>query len=318
VILDDLELRCGIVRSVSVPVKSSGSTTSFGGFAIDLDNGTVRAAPAIGSDLTWDPLRGFRALGPVRLAVTGSSWGSLTPVQVSRLPMSTVLIPAALVPWSMDPGFPFFFHDDVVFGARTSEGRYAKVRAWRSLTEGGAVKVEWVTWATPVPQLDLTTHWSVLERGEIDEYITRDCQFCRSAPVRQCVLIEAWPRLMAFPIDLQWCVCGHILEEGEGEIRSPSGPLSYKLDGRQLWIETDMGQSVDCEVCVSAIDRRGMELFSCVQLSQSGIEKRCRACSDRSKDYRIDFIPAAAAVRAWQPLLKAAAVRPEEVEMAIR
>ncbi len=317
VILDDLELRCGIVRSIAVPVKSAGNYTSFGGFAIDLDNGAVRATPAIGSDFTWDPLRGFQALGPTRFTLTGGSWGSLTPVQVSRLPMSTVQIPASLVPWSFDPGFPFSFPDDVVFGARSSDGRYAKVRAWRSLTEGGATRVEWVTWATPVPQLDLATHWSVLERGEVDEYITSNCEFCRSAPVRQCALIEAWPRLMAFPVDYQWCLCGHILEAGEGEVPSPDGPLSYRLEGRQLWIETDMGQSVDCEVCVSAIDRRGLELFTCVQLSQSGIEKRCRACDPRRKDYRVELIPAAAAARAWQPLLKADTVRGAEVELVV-
>lgn len=315
VILDDLELRCGIIRSISVPVKSAGDHTSFGGFAIDLDNGTVRSAPAVGSDFTWDPLRGFQALGPTRFSITGASWGSLTPVQISRLPMGTLHIPASLVPWSFDPGFPFFPHDDIVFGARSSDGRYAKVRAWRSLTEGGATNVEWVTWATPVPQLDLAAHWSVLERGEVDEYITHNCEFCRSAPVRRCGLIEAWPRLMAFPVDYQWCLCGRVLEEGEGEVPSPDGPLSYRLEGRQLWIETDMGQSVDCEVCVSAIDRRGLELFTCMQLSQPGIEKRCRACDPSRKDYRVELIPAAVAARAWQPLLKADMVRAAEVEL---
>ncbi|WP_419605562.1 hypothetical protein, partial [Thiolapillus sp.] len=37
---------------------------------------------------------------------------------------------------------PWLAADAVVFGVRTSEGLLAKVKAWRSLTEGGALHLE--------------------------------------------------------------------------------------------------------------------------------------------------------------------------------
>lgn len=315
VILDDLELRCGIVRSLSVPVQSSGSHGAAAGFAIDLDTGTIRATPLASSDLVWDPATGFRTNGAARLRVTGVAWGSLTPVQVSRLSLTGQQLPASLVPFSFNPNFPFFPHDEVVFGVRTVEGRYAKVRAWRSLTEGGLLRCSWVTWATPVPQLDIAARWTVLERGEVTEWIAADCSRCRSSEVRWCGAFEAWPRLMAFPVDYQWCLCGTVLEEGDGEVSTAHGPVSYKLRGRRLWLETELGQSLDCELCVSAIDARGQELFTCVQLAQPGVQKTCTPCVPSKGRYRVDVVQAAPALRGWRPLLDAVATVPPMADM---
>ena len=35
---------------------------------------------------------------------------------------------------------------------------------------------------------------------------------------------------------------------------------------------------IDCELCVSAIDARQRELFTCVRLEQSGVLVKCREC----------------------------------------
>lgn len=307
VVLDDLELRGSILRSVSVPVKSAGSHASPAGFTVDLDNGALRLIAVAGTDLVWDPAQGLRAIGPSGLTIVGTSFGSLGPVEISRLPMNQAQVPLALIPASLPASWPFWFaHHETVFGLRTSEGRYAKVRAWRDLSRGGALQLDWVTYDTPTARLDIAARWSVVETGAVTETITPDCSYCRAAPVRRIGVFEAWPRLMAFPIDVQWCLCGHVIAEGEGTVPSPDGPLGYTLAGRRLTIETDLAQSVDCELCVSAIDARGLELFTCIQLSQPGIQRTCRACAPATT-HRVDLIPAAPALGGWRPLFAAIA-----------
>lgn len=301
-LLDDLELRCSIIRSLSVPVKNQGSYVSAAGFTVDLDTGLVRTTVLPGTDLVWNPSQGLVTAGAASLAITGTSYGSLTPVQISRLYLSGHNVPLSLIPLS--PG-----SSQVVFGLRTTDGRYAKARAWRSVQDEGALHLDWVTYDTPVPRLDIAARWSVAERGEVNEYITPDCSFCRSNLVRWCGVFEAWPSLMAFPIDYQWCLCGKVIAEGAGEVDSPDGPLAYRLAGRRLCLETEMGQRVDCELCVSAIDARGQELFTCLQLSQPGIETRCRKCDPRKRNVKVEYIPADVALGAWRPLLAEGAVK---------
>ncbi len=303
IILDDLELRSTIVRSVSVPVKNQGGHTSLSGFAVDLDTGVISADTRAGSDLVWDPAAMLSTNGPSGLSVTGTFFGALTPVQISRLPLATNQIPIGLIPLAFPPSFPFLPHNEVVFGVRTTEGRFAKVRAWRSITEAGALHLDWVTFDTPTPSLDIAGRWSVLERGEVSEHITPDCSLCRSNPVRWCGIFEAWPRLAAFPIDYQWCLCGEILEEGRGEVSTKHGPLAYRLVGRRLYIETEMDQSVDCELCVSAIDARGLELYTCIQINKSGIEKRCRKCDPRRPNVRVEMLAVDTELATWRPLI---------------
>ena len=305
VILDDLELRCAITRSLSVPVKTQGSHVSLTGFSIDLDTGSVSASERSTSDLTWKPGFSLHAAGPARLTITGASYAALTPVQVSKMPLAGTLVPAGSIPASFPPAFPFGSHAAVVFGMRTSEGRLAKVKAWYDVLAAGALHLDWVTYDTPVPHLDLTSHWSVVEHGDVTEYITPDCSYCKSSPVRWCGLFEAVPKLMPFPIDYQWCLCGTVIAEGEGEVTSGGGRLSYKLQGRRLMVQTEtLGQDVDCQLCVSAIDGRGQEQFTCIRLSQSGIERQCRKCVRRQPPLRSRLLPASRGIRCrWRPLI---------------
>ncbi len=303
VVLDDLELRSTIVRSVSVPIKNQGSNTFTSGFSVDIDTGVISADIRTGSDLVWDPAAMLSTNGPSGLTITGASFGALTPVQISRFPLATNQIPVGLIPLTFPPSLPFLPHNEVVFGLRTTEGRLAKVRAWRSRVEAGALHLDWVTFDTPTPSLDIAARWSVLERGEVSEYITPNCSYCRTNPVRWCGIFEAWPRLAAFPIDYQWCLCGEVLEEGSGEVSTIHGPLAYRLVGRRLYIETEMAQSVDCELCVSAIDARGLELYTCIRLNQSGIEKRCRKCDPRKPNVLVEMLEVEPLLATWRPLL---------------
>lgn len=313
VVLDDLELRCAILRSLSVPVKTQGSHVSPGGFSVDLDTGTVSAVEGQASDLTWRPGQSLHAAGPARLTVTGASYGALTPVKVSKMPLAGTLIPAGSIPASFPPSIPFFPHASVVFGMRTSDGRFAKAKAWYDLFAGGALHLDWVTYDTPVPRLDITSNWRVIERGEVTEYITPDCSYCKSAPVRWCGLFEAVPRLMPFPIDFQWCLCGTVIAEGEGEVASGGGPLAYRLQGRRLMIQTEtLGQDIDCQLCVSAIDGRGQEQFTCIRLLKPGIEKICRKCVPARLHYDVALLPVKAGNATWRPLIASSAAKDRE------
>ncbi|MBN8414371.1 hypothetical protein LCL99_02215 [Halomonas denitrificans] len=302
IVLDDLELRSNIVRSVSVPVKHQGGHVAAGGFSLDLDTGIVSPELRPGADLAWHPQSGLSAAGGSGLSVTGISFGALTPVQISRLPLATQQIPLGLIPFTYPPGFPVLPHHDVVFGMRTSEGRLAKLRAWRSIIEAGALNLSWVTFDTPTPSLDIAARWTVGERGKMSTYTTRDCASCRAWPVSRRGIFEAWPRLVAFPVDYEWCLCGQVLEQGDGKVEHASGAIVYRLKGRRLEIKTQMAQSIDCELCVSAIDAHGRELYTCIQLHQPGIERRCRPCDPTRKDVAFDFKPVAAALADWRPL----------------
>ena len=301
VILDDLELRCAITRSLAVPVKTQGSYASLNGFSVDIDTGTISVAETQSSDLTWRPNQALHAAGPAGLTITGTSYGgALTPVQVSRMPLTNKLIAAGSIPLALPPSIPFVSHPSIVFGMRTSSGRLAKVKAWRDVLAAGTLHLNWVTDHTPVPRLDLTARWTVIERGEVTEYITPDCSYCGGAPVRWCGLFEAVPKLMPFPIDYEWCLCGTVIAEGEGKISSAGGSLSYKLKGRRLMIQTEtLGQNIDCQLCVSAIDGRGQEQFTCIQLSQSGTEKRCKKCTPADRHYEIAVLPAKPEYATW-------------------
>jgi hypothetical protein len=118
---------------------------------------------------------------------------------------------------------------------------------------------------------------AVIERADSTEYITPDRKDCRSTRVRWCGAFEAWPKLMAFPIDYQWCMCSHVLN--------------------------------DCELCVSAIDNRETELFTCVQVSHTGLEQGCHKRAPSR--FKIDVLESATELRAWRPLLAQAGSAPQ-------
>jgi hypothetical protein len=198
---------------------------------------------------------------------------------------------ASSVPLSVT--LPFFgVHREVVLGVRTNLGRLAKVRAWREATQGGALHLHWVTYDTPIPQLDIALRWSVTDRAKDGlNYISGNFASCTRSDVSRRATIEAWPRLVVFPVNYQWCLCGQVLEPGEGEVKLAGGVLRYTLDGRQLTVDTEMGQAVDCELCVSAIDARGRELFSCTRLTCASTDTTCGPGRIFRPKPKLEFIP---------------------------
>ena len=309
-VLDDLELRGSIVRAPAVPVRNSGTFTATGGRSFDLDAGTSSPTPLPGTDLVWDPATGLATKGAARLSVTGRTYGSLDPLGISLLALSSTHIPRSMIPIYTDFGF-FSAGSRVVFGMRTAEGRLAKGRAWINGLDGRLV-FEWVTYDNPVARLDLTQRWCVSERGPVTEYITADCSRCTSSEVARCVVIEAWPRLAPFPIDYQWCLCGHVLEEGSGEVDGSDGPIAYTLTDRRLCLQLELGQGIDCEVCVSAIDARGHELYECLPLSQPGVETICHPCVPRRK-IPIRVVDAATELQGYRPVFAPVAMATEPI-----
>jgi hypothetical protein len=144
----------------------------------------------------------------------------------------------------------------------------------------------------------------VHERGPVDEYISEDCSRCERSEVAWCGVIEAWPKLVPFPVDFQWCLCGEIIEPGTGEVKRSDGVLSYKLEGRRLCVQGELGQNIDCEVCVSAIDARGQELFTCSRIYQTGVQTVCTPCIPRVPN-RFDIAVAADDVKGYRPVFAA-------------
>ena len=303
-LLDDLEFRCSIMKSISIPIKSRGQHSSIEGFCVDLETGVSRKTPNRATDLIWDPSRGITIGNTAGFTITNIHYDALTPVQISRMGLNRHSIPLNSIPLTLPSNWLFFPHQEVVFGIRTAEGRMAKVKAWRSITEGGAVKLTWVTYDTAIPALEIVSKWVVVERENIKEYITSDCQFCRSSDVKWRGIFEAKAKLMAFPIDYQWCMCGEILKDEEGEITSNGSKIIYRKIANKLIIETtEIGQRIDCEVCVSAIDHKARELFVCKKINIKGKEITCRKCGDKPKLVDLVYLPINSKLLNWRPMV---------------
>ncbi|WP_164200459.1 hypothetical protein [[Micrococcus luteus] ATCC 49442] len=306
-VLDDLELRGTIARTPSVPVRNSSSRTAVSKLSFDFDAGTTSGTPQPGTDLVWDPASGLSTRGAARLSVTGRTYGSLDPLAISVLPLIGTSIPLSMIPAFADLG-PFSIGSKLVFGIRTGDGRLVRCRAWRNAFDGRLL-LQWVTYDNPVAQLDLTQRWWVAERGPVEKYISADCARCTTSEVAWYGVIEAWPRLAPFPIDYQWCLCGHVLDGDSGDVPGPDGPISYKLVGRELCITGQLGQTIDCEVCVSAIDARGHELYTCLTILQPGVQTTCHPCVPR-RIFQLEFAELANELQGYRPAFATAAKDP--------
>jgi hypothetical protein len=291
--LDDLELRGPVQRSLALPTKSSGEFVGLNGFTLDLDAGTVHGANNTSAkiDLRWHPAEGFDTRNGCGFSVSGNSYDALTPVQLRAMGLSNTHMNAFLVPPSSSQ--PLFGpSNELVLGVRTSQGRLAKVRAWREVLDSGALHIHWTTFATPIPTLDIALRWTVLESAaEGVTYIGKDDAVCVRKDVSRRATLEAWPRLVTFPVNYRWCLSGQVLEQGKGEINVAGGTLLFELEGRYLTIDTEMGHLVDCELCVSAIDAIGGELFSCVPLKCDASETYCGRSRPVYPKAKLEWIP---------------------------
>jgi hypothetical protein len=64
-----------------------------------------------------------------------------------------------------------------------------------------------------------------------------------------------------FPIDYAWCLGGHDLNE-EGSVTIGETTVSYTTDDDRCELVLETGDSLRSELCVSALDHRGVELYA--------------------------------------------------------
>ncbi|MFE9785193.1 hypothetical protein ACFYO7_07425 [Nocardia salmonicida] len=297
--LDDLELRCTVLP-IPINKRNQGSHSSLQGFTLDLDSGAIGSEVSVHTDLIWDPSRGIVTNHIARLKVVATSFYALTPERISRLDLSDTAITLLDIPIRAgEVSFPFGGTEPVVFGVRTTQGRLAKVYAWRA-EESGGLHLSWVTYDNPVAGIDLGIGWEELERGEP----FNPGPLCQRFPTRHRATIHAEPKLMALPVNYQWCLCGNILKPGKRTVSTGNGKLRYELDGRQLTIETTrIGQSFNCELCVSGIDARGQEVFACTRVGTVGVViENCKLPDPPRTVPRLRVIPAGPKRGNWRTL----------------
>lgn len=279
ILIDDMELHGSISRRHSTPVKSAGQREIASGFGINLDNGQIK--PLLSNDydcdLWWDMSTGIRSGTGVGFQILSRSYGSISQTDLEKYAYNTHSISSAGIPFDLN--FPFIQSPTLVFGVLTNEGRYAKVSVNKDFD--GDLNVTYKTFDRPVPKLDIGVNWEIYEKGDVTSYTRPDCISCDKYEVAWHGMFEAIPRLLSYPVCFQWCLCGTVLTESEGEVDTPSGAITYELIGKRLHIWGSLGQKLDCELCVSAIDMREREFFTCVPVKKLGTETKC--CTPRGK-----------------------------------
>ena len=305
VILDDLELRSTITHSISVPVRNRGSHVSASGFTIDLDTGTVSPTPVAATDLIWNQSIGFATSGPSGLTVTGASYGVANTVKISRMPLAGNQIAASLVPYSVSPieAFPAgqcrgFRRADIGWAACPSPCLACARAGWRA-----PARMDNMGHAHAFSRNRSALDSTRTRRGDgVDHAKLLVLPVVASKPLWRVRGLAAACRLPQW--SYQWCLCGEVLEGEHGNVDTRYGPLSWRVDGRQLFVDFDLGQAVDCEVSVSAIDSRGIELFTCIRVNLSGIEKNCRKCDPNQPIIVAEFLEVEPALATWRPLIR--------------
>jgi hypothetical protein len=276
IILDDLELHGSIIKAYRIPTFYSGGMDSHTAFALDLETGRKYGFNESSSDidLKYHPSTGVRFVNGSKYSNSGTSYGALTPLGVRNMPLSSINISKGNIPNVMK--IPFFSSgNELVIGIRTNKGRLAKARIFNDVLKGKAFSIDWVTYDTVVPSVKLTTRWNTREFGtRLDpRLVNGEC--CPAYEAAKDCRIEAVTKKLAFPIDLQWCIDGIVLKDSSGIVDSKSGSLDYTIQGRFLTLHASMSQLISSEVCLSAIDSSGLEVFKCTKINSSGIGSDC-------------------------------------------
>lgn len=76
---------------------------------------------------------------------------------------------------------------------------------------------------------------------------------------------------VVFPIDYSWCLGGHTLI-GEGSVTIGETTVSYATDDDRCELTLETGDSLRSELCVSALDHRGAELYAQRPIDIEGVE----------------------------------------------
>jgi hypothetical protein len=301
VVLDDLQLAGEVVPLVEMPVRSTGSVLLPLGTCIDLDSGAISPAglAARTPDLCWGSGStgiGLSAQNNAALASFARSYGAITHPELESLPYGTAAIPSGQFPVWVPPATGSMRR----FAVRTTEGRYAKCQAHTdpSLT----LHLTYVAYDRPMPALDIAGRWERHQEGEVEwagESTTRSTTLANTPgadlggvrvaggwalpgvwsrgrfgmrPLAWRGYFQARPRLLAYPIDFQWCINGQVLMPGDGEVNVHGKIAAYHVDRDRLVLTTGLGDRFAAEICVSGIDAFQRELFTCVSTERSGTE----------------------------------------------
>jgi len=76
---------------------------------------------------------------------------------------------------------------------------------------------------------------------------------------------------VAFPIDYAWCLGGHSLIES-GSVTIGGTTVSYTTDDDRCELTLNVGEFLRSELCVSALDNRGVELYASRSIDIVGVE----------------------------------------------
>jgi hypothetical protein len=151
---DDLEVEGTPVYHDYLPKRSSGQATLAAGQSFNLDAGLVAGAPA--ADLTWTGAQ-LQGTGGTRLVLLGGGFADVTYRQLQLLSYPSPSVQAAAIPTA--PAGP------LVFGARTSEGLYARCAARRT---AGGLELTWATYDRPSASLSIATDYELTDSQEVD------------------------------------------------------------------------------------------------------------------------------------------------------
>jgi hypothetical protein len=187
---DDLSVRGRPLYVDLAPRQASGDELVRPHSGFDLDAGTTFSV-ALGLpghvDLTWTG-NTIEAVNGSRLEVVGQSFQTLTYSDLQGLtyPAASIAaaqLPSFMLPWSWTPWHdPIFLGAPLVFGARTSDARYAKCAAWRERS-GARLFLMFETYAAPSLALSLEVFIDVTSNTIVDQGEER------------CVRDHVWPLL---------------------------------------------------------------------------------------------------------------------------
>ena len=222
-----------------------------------------RGDAAVGSFLTRPSIH---SLGSARLvALPGTSFWALTESDLMELtyPDTSSSISNFFVPHSdlSNPPQP------VVFAVRTTEGRYAKCQAWQD--SRGRLHLRYRTYATRLP-LFLVASWTSVRGEQLGTGVRRGMGVYAESKVSWRGAFRAETRSLLPPVSYQWQWDGRPIS-GTGTL--PDGTTAFTVSGYDCILETQMGTSLNGELCVTARDASGFQVTACRAVNVTGTDQ---------------------------------------------
>jgi hypothetical protein len=204
--------------------------------------------------------------GSARLVLlAGRSFFGLTESDLAELvyPANHGGIVNSLVPQSDSSNPP----STVVFAVRTSEGRYAKCAAWQD--SRGRLHLRYRTYDTPLP-LSLSAIWTSTRGAVVGTSVSAFAVVTEYEVARRGTL-RATLQTTHTPVVYRWMWNGSAIS-GTGTLAGTTA--QYTVAGAVCTIQTQMGQPLAGEICVTASDATAFEATVCRQLNLSGTERQ--------------------------------------------